>query len=684
MSEHEAKQPQPTQTARNDGAISAVNTALSSQSGVPHGPAKVHDDGASHAAADALGARAFTAGTNVFMGAGQSGSPQGDELLRHEMTHVQQMQGVAAPQPGNFRVSDPSDRQEGAARGGDGGAAGQAHTIYRDVTGGPAPAAGGTGPAATGPTPTPAPTPAPDATGTPAPAPADPYDTWKTAVNGFDRAAATTQWAALPADKKAKVESESQDFLKQVIFVMKKDSPEVLKTAKVKIDDYVYTIFHSTEFAQFLPTMRGAGLLTPFLNAQPQKGAMPPTLVPIFKGWVDAAANTGEARAMFQKLYPNVHDAANPALAFGAVPVAWSTAQIQRLYSILAQHLPVGHAQTLTGGFVLQNSQGFGWYEPANHRTALPAHGGSSSAGGDGAGHDMTGGTGAGTTGAYTKKDGAAGAQTTLGHYEGTALHEVGHGVGDRMGGNDYAQNAANYPGWTPISPEQWGNDLWTAPTGAVDNTVPEAARLDESHAKDMFLKEIKDGAGTYKHDRGWFKSDPSNADMQKWVKSRFANVPLYKWWDYLVVQGQSKDNSYNWASADARIRGDWTYGYLTRAGNPFIKLKTEAFNNKVSWYSVSSPLEWFAEQYTHYYRTEKTGGGLIDATTKAFLDKLDKQSFAPTNATGSTGVVYGGQGAGAENGGGEGAGRQGAGARSSAGNNPAPPPQIEPLFFPW
>jgi hypothetical protein len=687
MSEHEVKQPQPA-SAASSSAAGAVDAALSSRGGVAHGDAQVHDDATSHAAADALGAKAFTAGSNVFMGAGQAGSPQGDALLRHEMSHVVQMKGVAAPEPGNFRVSDPSDQQESAARGG-GGGAGQAHTIYRDVTGGPAPAAGGTGPAASTPpgagagaTPAPATTPAPAA---------DPYDTWKAAVTSGDRAAATTQWSGLPSDKKAKVASEAQAFLERVIRVMQKDSPDVIKTAKVKIDDYVYTIFHTAEFVQMLPAMRAAGLLTPFLNAEPLKGATPASIVPIFKGWVDTAANVGEARAMFQKLYPNVYDTASPALAFSAVPLAWTIAQIQRLYGILAQHLPIGHVQTITGGFLIQNTKGFGWYEGNNHRVALPGHAGSSSAAGDLSGHDMTGGASSGTTGAYNKKDGSAGTQTTLGHYEGTALHEVGHGVGDRMGGNAYASNPASYPGWTPLTAQQWASELWTAPTGPVDNSVPKEAQLDESHARDMFITEIQSGAGTYKYDRGWFKTDPSNADMQKWVKARFSNVPLYKWWDYLVVQSQSKDNSYNWNAPDARTRADWSYGYLTRAGNPFIKLKTAAYNNRVSWYSVSSPLEWFAEQYTHYYRTEKTGGGLIDAATKALLDKLDTQSFAPTNASGSTGVVYGGQNTEGGPGGGTGGGSTGgagtgAANRASSGSDKSAEatPQVEPLFFPW
>src|ERR1051325_5132695 len=100
MSEHEAKQPQPAPAA-NASAIGAVDAALGSRRRVALGNAQVHDEATSHAAADALGAKAFTAGRNVFMGAGQAGGAGGDALLAHEMAHVNQMQGVAAPQPGN-------------------------------------------------------------------------------------------------------------------------------------------------------------------------------------------------------------------------------------------------------------------------------------------------------------------------------------------------------------------------------------------------------------------------------------------------------------------------------------------------------------------------------------------------------------------------------------------------------
>ena len=679
----------PAAAAPTHAPIGAVNAALANGGGAAMGDARVHDDSQSHAAADALGAKAFTAGNHVFFGAGQHapGTAHGDALMAHEMTHVAQARGVAAPQPGNFRVSDPGDHEEHAARNGQDGASAQAHTIYRDVTGGPAPAAGGTGPAAA---------PAGGAAA-PAPAAADPYATWKGHVSAHRRAEAIAGWSGMPGDKKASVAGENAAFIRDVIYTMGKDAPDVLKSANVHIDDYVYNIFFAFDFPDWLPTMRAAGLLMPFINAGPQKGTTPGDIPGKMKPWVDNAMNVTEARAIFQKFYPNIYDTATPALAFSAVPIAWTLAHVKRLYGILSHHLPVGHVQTITGGFLLQNTKGFGWFEPSNFRVALPAHAGSTSAAQDGsAGHDMTGGGRSGASSAYTKPDGTAGGQTSLGHYEGTALHEVGHGVGERMGGNAYALNPASYPGFTPLSPDQWANDLWTAPTGPADNTVPEPARLDEAHAKKMFVHEIQHGAGTYKFDRGWFKTDPSNADMQKYVKSRYSNVPLFKWWDYLVVQAQSKDNSYAWNQRDARVRGDWAYSYLTRASSPFMKMKTAAYDNKPSWYGISSPLEWFAEQYAHYYRTEKTGGGLIDAATKSLLDRLDQQSFAPTNASGSTGVVFGGaQGAAAAGaqGGGQaaggqtaGGGGQGAAQRANSGNQAAgaTPVPTEPLFFPW
>lgn len=657
----------------------AVDAALSSRGGVSHGPAQLHDDPTSHAAADALGARAFTAGNQVFFGAGQqaAGTPQGDALLRHEMAHVEQARGVAAPQPGNYRVSDPGDHEERAAAGGGGGSA-QPHTIYRDAHGGPAPAARGAGPVA-------------HTNG-------DPYAHWKASINGNNHAQAVAQWQGLNADQRARLGHEPPAFIHKVIHTMKSAAAGPLRSSHVALDPYVHDIFASPEFDQFLVTLRTESLLTPFLRAEPHRGDVTQPRANKLEHWITAAASVGEARAIFQKVYPDLHDAAHPALPFGAHATAFGLEQIRRLYNVLTHFLPVGHVGTISGGFVLQN-QDFGWFEPANFRVALPNHSGSRTAAADVAdhgNHDMTGGGRSGSRKGY-RKNGHRGRQTHVGHYTITALHEVGHGVGARMGGNDYATNAASYPGWTPLTNTQWAQGLWSAPTGHGDNHVPAAAKLDEARAREMMLHEIEHGAGSFHVDH------VSHGDLVKWITTRYSNVPLYKWWKYIVVDGNAKDNAYRFEDMHARVRGDWAYALLTREGaNPFIKLKANAFRHRVSWYSVSSRLEWFAEQYAHFYRTEKTGGGLIDHATLQLLHRLDHQSFHD-----STGVHGGAGGHGGEGGGAEGAegadntpdasseqapqvggssGGGGAANREGAGNGAqaASPTRTEPLFFPW
>ena len=51
------------------------------------------------------------------------------------------------------------------------------------------------------------------------------------------------------------------------------------------------------------------------------------------------------------------------------------------------------------------------------------------------------------------------------------------------------------------------------------------------------------------------------------------------------------------------------------------------AYRKRISDYSTSSPKEWFAEQYAHYYRLHRTGDGL-EADTKAKLEELHGQRW--------------------------------------------------------
>jgi hypothetical protein len=73
---------------------------------------RVHTDPTADALARSVSARAFTTGTDVYFAAGEyrPGTPDGDSLLAHELTHVTQQRG--APASGPLTVSEPGDAME--------------------------------------------------------------------------------------------------------------------------------------------------------------------------------------------------------------------------------------------------------------------------------------------------------------------------------------------------------------------------------------------------------------------------------------------------------------------------------------------------------------------------------------------------------------------------------------------
>ncbi|HEX2040918.1 MAG TPA: DUF4157 domain-containing protein [Acidimicrobiales bacterium] len=78
---------------------------------------RVHTDSRADELSRSMGAAAFTTGRNIAFksGAYQPGTPGGDKLLAHELTHVvQQRSGPVegTPTGGGVKVSDPSDRHE--------------------------------------------------------------------------------------------------------------------------------------------------------------------------------------------------------------------------------------------------------------------------------------------------------------------------------------------------------------------------------------------------------------------------------------------------------------------------------------------------------------------------------------------------------------------------------------------
>jgi hypothetical protein len=691
-------------------ADAKVGSALAERGqGAAHESGAVfHDDAASHAAAEAVGARAFTAGRDVYFGAGQydPGSQAGSALIQHELAHVGQTRGVSAPEPGNFTVAAADSAAEAGARDGSGGGAASAHTIYRDPTPGATPTTTGTGPAAT--------TTPGSGTGT-GTGTADPYAEWKASIADFNRANAVSRWAALNTEAKAKFKAEPGTFQNRVMYVMKKDSVKVFKDSGVNITDNnnSYSIFLADDFTEWLPELRSAAFLNAFLTAAPLTTNVDQAKARKLKTWIDQSTVIPEAKAIFHKVYPTLHDTSD---ATWGTAQAWPLDRIQQLFGVLSQYLSSGQAATVTGGFVYVTGAGFGWWNSGSKRVWLPDSA-------NGMGHDMSGGqgigisrtdtpggarTGRGVSPDYVGPDGTAhtGQPAGIGHMVGTILHEVGHGVGDQLDGgrgNAYAENPASFPGFTKISLNEVADALWVSGTtgSGAEPAVAANAKLDESHAKDFFKTEIANGKGSYSP--GW-TNNPTRADMATYCKWRYAATPLQKFWDFFVERGHAKDSSYAWDEEAARIPAgsNWVYGYLQRGGMQWTKYKKAAWDQKVSWYSLSSPKEWFAEQYTHFYRTEKTGPG-IDATTLALLKDLDKKEFVPTGGTGGVTISDPNPGAG---GAGAGVGNAPAGATAATGgtqsqggaqgqggaptpggarpSRPTPEGPDKPLFFPW
>lgn len=154
----------------------ATRSQFESSLGANLAGVRLHTGGASAAAADQLGARAFTTGQDVHFGAGQyqPDDPYGMHLLAHEVAHTVQQGAGGAPQS-KLEVSQPDDPLEleadraadamvaGAPTSVSAGSAAAARKIHRseaeapvsagNPTGAPAPEVPPT-PAAGGPKPT--------------------------------------------------------------------------------------------------------------------------------------------------------------------------------------------------------------------------------------------------------------------------------------------------------------------------------------------------------------------------------------------------------------------------------------------------------------------------------------------------------------------------------------------------
>jgi hypothetical protein len=98
----------------------STRSSMESRFGQDFGDVRVHTDERASKSAEAVGANAYTVGSDIVFRSGHfdSSSPTGQRTIAHELSHVvQQRSGPVdgTEAPGGIRLSDPGDRFERAA-----------------------------------------------------------------------------------------------------------------------------------------------------------------------------------------------------------------------------------------------------------------------------------------------------------------------------------------------------------------------------------------------------------------------------------------------------------------------------------------------------------------------------------------------------------------------------------------
>jgi hypothetical protein len=205
----------------------------------------------------------------------------------------------------------------------------------------------------------------------------------------------------------------------------------------------------------------------------------------------------------------------------------------------------------------------------------------------------------------------------TLSHLELSVLHEVGHGVGDSLGGNAWARSHPFVDWQTSMDPDTWSAQLW-----GDDDALTAASRVtfpidDLPTSRDVRLYIAGDLVGRSVLPEGWAKDR-----FEMLVQQSYKDQPLYRYW---TKSGKKPDESFMFSGTSNYGHDDRVYVWLSRGGSGLASYTKAAHRAKVSWYSLSSPNEWFAEQYVAYYHHQPRGNGL-DAGAKAKLDDIHQQ----------------------------------------------------------
>ena len=635
-----------------DQALGQVGGGTSHPSG-----ANLHTDHTAAAAADALGARAFTAGSDIFFGAGQY-APQtevGSTLLQHELTHVSQARGAEAPSPGNYRVSDPGDAAEVEARsvasgGGAASTGASPSTIYRTTVGeriATAETGRGVSPE--------------DAAGHGArdgashdmidaraagAADDDPVQAFRLAVTAGRAAPIMTKWNAIPAASKGALAGEKDTLLRAMQIVGPK-SIKILQDLTINPGTdqrFAQEILWHGSSKAWAKELGDAGLMASFLAAEPRRTHLDQKSLQHLGDYVKVSDDV--AKDAFEKAWATLGSGDVTISGTTYFSVGWTKEDIGFLYrTLLGSRIPPSHLLGLTGiwncdsyqvGTGPQNDLDYGYWEAAG-RMVLP-YNTNVSIGRD---HNMVGGSG--------QKG------SSMKHLTSTIMHEVGHVVGTHTGewswGNDSASPLAltslgsGAAGSTAAASALWDsskNHPARAPRGGTADPVSEA------DAKAFLEAEVRNAQGTAFGSTAWSGAGKDQPSFEAGLRDQYRDQPLYKM--AKQVAG-ALDSAYTHPRVST-AESDKMVAFLSRMGGgvQWYKYNKTAHDKKVSWYSLSSVQEWFAEQYSYYMTSN--GGATIPAVKdhlKTVLQDIDTTSGSPIHSPGAGGGAgAGGGGAGA------------------------------------
>jgi hypothetical protein len=642
------------------------------------GGAVLHTDGVAAEAASALNAHAFTAGQDVYFGAGQYAphTDEGQQLIAHEMTHVEQAQGIEAPSPGNYNVATASAPQESEARMWAGGGVGDApsmsadaNTIYRAEIGvgvadnlvkhGKTPEQAATQGGRDG-----AQFNALAARGA-GEDDKDPLQAFRLAVVSGSKSKALQKWTAVPAADKVKLVGETDTLLRAVQVIGPK-SLDILKdvgvdpTTDVRFAQEI--LWHGSSSA-WAAELTAQGWITKFLQGNPKKNALDKKSIDHLEYYTRDAATAQDA---FEKAYTTLQTGN---IAMGTMTFhgqAWDQDHIARMYKALMKNkIPPSHMRGSTGMWISSQvedptgsapqGQDWGYYDGAGG-IVMPLYAGAGSKG-----HDMVG---------AKKSKGPS-----MGHFESSALHEVGHLVGGTTGEWNWGTDPTSPLQMAASTAAEVQTELWDS---TKNHNLPKTGDpVSEADAK-QFLEQEALGTDDFGNTT-WNTAGKDRATFDTNLTKQYRDQALYKM--AKRVAGNTND-AYNHPMRGNTTKTDM-FVYLSRFGDTWAKYKKEAYDKKVSMYSMSSPQEWFAEQYSYYMAT---GGKATIASVKTKMIDVMKATDA---AAGTPAMTSPGAGAGAGAGAPAAGGAAGSGVPAGEGATeqapPPPPPRSGHRFeFSW